>query len=223
MSPASFNDPELQAIYTYLAPGGSTGRQAAANAEAIAACEGLDLGADLSAARRRAPEPTCSVRRSSRRTLQDHAYGILRAQAAAWADLRMWRHETEAWIHALGADGAPVAAACLRLGIGLMVMDIVLDGQSTSRRLRGGDTPTSVQARAAALGIPPSRLTPERQAQPGPWRGSVMPAPGARPVGLPKWGGGQPARTGWSSPGTPGPGRYPPPEASGSARMVNPN
>ncbi|MFE2094950.1 hypothetical protein [Streptomyces sp. NPDC059460] len=106
------------------------------------------------------------MRRGSRRTLQDHAYGVLRAraprmraavlraQAAAWAELRMWPHETEAWIHALGADGAPVAAACLRLGIGLAAMDIVLDGQSTSRRLRGGETPTSVQARAAALGIP---------------------------------------------------------------------
>ncbi|MCX4826018.1 hypothetical protein OG883_40810 [Streptomyces sp. NBC_01142] len=78
---------------------------------------------------------------------------VLRAQAAAWARLGTWPQETEAWIRALGADGTGLAATCRRLGVGLAAMDIMLDGQYASRRLRGGESVTAVQARAAALGI----------------------------------------------------------------------
>ncbi|MFD3422139.1 hypothetical protein [Streptomyces decoyicus] len=166
MSAAHYTDPELQAVYDYLAP---AGKQRAVSAEAIAAHEGLDLTAELAAVRRRRPlprpRPLPPRRRPDSRALQDRVAGILRAraprmrasalraQAAAWADLRMWPHETEAWIEALGSDGAATAAACRRLGIGLPAMDIVLDGQSAARRLRGGETATAVHARAAALGI----------------------------------------------------------------------
>ncbi|MGW3660332.1 hypothetical protein ACWD6R_33900 [Streptomyces sp. NPDC005151] len=131
MPAARFNDPELQAIYDYFAP---VEEPSAASTETLAAREGLDLAADLAAVRRRMPSPsrpTHPGRRTDRRSLQDHIFGILRAraprmravvvraQAAAWADLRMWPHETEAWIRALGADGATIAAACRRLDIGL--------------------------------------------------------------------------------------------------------
>ncbi|MEW2434394.1 hypothetical protein AB0952_09460 [Streptomyces caniferus] len=165
MSPARYTDPELQAIYDYLAP---AEQPRAASAEAIAAREGLDLGAELASVRRHpvpAPRPARTGRRHNLRALQDHIYGVLRAraprmrpsvlraQAAAWAELRMWPHETEAWIKALGAEGAATAAACRRLHIALPALDIVLDGQTTARRLRGGETPTAVHARAAALGI----------------------------------------------------------------------
>ncbi|MFJ8677334.1 hypothetical protein [Streptomyces sp. NPDC093589] len=168
MSNARYTDPELQALYDYLAP---TEQPRAVSAEAIAAREGLNLAAELAALRRRPASPARQLRQvrtgayRGQRALQDHVFSllraratrvrpaVLRAQAASWAELRIWPHEAEAWIAALGADGAANASACLRVGIGLPAMDIVLDGQSIARRLRGGETPTAVHARAAALGI----------------------------------------------------------------------
>ncbi|MFF8729530.1 hypothetical protein ACF073_24000 [Streptomyces sp. NPDC015171] len=64
MTRARFTDPELQAIYVFLAPA-DTGAPTD-TAEAIAAREGLDLAADLAAARRRTARAAASRRRSGR-------------------------------------------------------------------------------------------------------------------------------------------------------------
>ncbi|MEJ8653727.1 hypothetical protein WKI65_38195 [Streptomyces sp. MS1.AVA.3] len=166
MPPARFTDPELQALYDYLAPAQRTRTAGAASAEAIAAREGLNLTTELAALRRPAPaRPAHTPRHQTRPAQHSHVLALLRAhaprmrattlqtKAAAWAQLRMCPHETGAWIKALGVDGAATAAACRRLGIGLPAMDITLDGQTAARRLRGGETPTAIHARAATLGI----------------------------------------------------------------------
>ncbi|MGW6958785.1 hypothetical protein [Streptomyces chartreusis] len=170
MPDARFTDPDLQAIYTYLAPPAGTPHRAA-SAEAVADREGLDLAADLAAVRRRTartprPRRSGSPRggRDDRRTLESQARTILRRRAGhlrgeqlrgrarAWAGVRLWPAEMEAWIDAVGVDGAVVASACLKAGIALSAMDVVLDGVRVRQRLRGGESAAAVLARAAACG-----------------------------------------------------------------------
>ncbi|MFB6931267.1 hypothetical protein [Streptomyces chartreusis] len=147
MPDARFIDPDLQAIYTCL---------------------------DLAAVRRRTartPRPRRSGRsrsRDDRRTLESQARTVLRRRAGhlrgeqlrgrarAWAGMGLWPAEMEAWIDAVGVDGAVVASACLQAGIALSVMDVVLDGVRVRQRLRGGESAAAVLARAAACGRSPS-------------------------------------------------------------------
>jgi hypothetical protein len=169
MSHARFTDPELQAVYDCLAPGRSGAP--ADTAEAIAAREGLNLAADLAAVRRRTARATAARRRADRsdrrgdgRTLESHAFTLLshraphlrpfelRTRARAWARVGLWPGEMQAWIAALGVDGAAVARDCRTAGIALSAMGVVLDGMRVKHRLRGGESASSVLARAAACG-----------------------------------------------------------------------
>ncbi|MGW1364995.1 hypothetical protein ACWCQP_47345 [Streptomyces chartreusis] len=166
MPDARFTDPDLQAIYTYLAPA-ADGPDQADSAEAVADREGLDLAADLAAVRRRTARTRRAGRsrgRDDRRTLESQALTMLRRRAGylrgerlrgrarAWAGVRLWPTEMEAWIDAVGVDGAHVASACLKTGIALSAMDVVLDGVRVRQRLRGGESAAAVLARAAACG-----------------------------------------------------------------------
>lgn len=166
MPDARFTDPALQAIYTYLAPAAGAPDRVA-SAEAIAAHEGLDLAGDLAAVRRRTARTHRSSRsrgRDDRRTRESQALTVLRRRAGhlrgeqlrgraqAWARMGLWPTALDAWIDALGVDGAAVASACLKAGITLSAMDTVLDGARVKQRLRGGESVTAVLARAAACG-----------------------------------------------------------------------
>ncbi|WP_430378166.1 hypothetical protein [Streptomyces sp. B1-3] len=162
-------DPDLQAVYAYLAPADTS--PAADSAEAVAAREGLNLADDLAAVRRRAARlaparrrTDGAARRGGRRSLQAVASTLLsgraphlrraglQARARAWAQLGLWPDEMEAWISAVGVDGAAIARACLDEGIALTAMDVVLDGGRVKSRLRGGETAASVRARAQRCG-----------------------------------------------------------------------
>lgn len=170
MSDALFTDPVLQAIYTYLAPP-AAGRPQASSAEAVADREGLDLAADLAAVRRRTARRSAGQRgagrtgrRDDRCSLESYAFTVLsrqavhlrgeqlRGRARAWARVGLWPQELEGWISAVGVDGAAVASACLRAGIALSAMEVVLDGVRVRQRLRGGEPVPSVLARAASCG-----------------------------------------------------------------------
>ncbi|MFJ9580935.1 hypothetical protein ACIRQF_31660 [Streptomyces sp. NPDC101191] len=170
MPRARFTDPELQAVYALLAPT-DTGAPTA-TAEDIAAREGLDLAADLAAVRRRTARADASRRRSedggrrreNRREREDYAFEVLsrraghlrrselRALAQAWTRVGLWPTEMEAWIGAVGVNGAAIARACRTAGIAVSAMDIVLDGMRVKQRLRGGEPVFSVLARATACG-----------------------------------------------------------------------
>ncbi|MFF7359053.1 hypothetical protein ACFZA1_41640 [Streptomyces filipinensis] len=164
-----FTDPALQAVYDCLAPARSG--PPADTAEAIAAREGLDLAADLAAVRRRTALSAAARRRTDRsgrrsdgRTLESHAFTLLsrqalhlrtpelRTRARARARLGLWPEEMQAWIAAVGVDGAAVARDCRTAGIALAAMGVVLDGMRVKHRLRGGESAFSVLARAAACG-----------------------------------------------------------------------
>jgi hypothetical protein len=58
----------------------------------------------------------------------------------------------DAWMAAVGVDGAAIAQACLQAGIALSAMDVVLDGVRVRQRLRGGESAPAVLARAAGCG-----------------------------------------------------------------------
>lgn len=64
----------------------------------------------------------------------------------------LWPEEMQAWIAALGVDGAAVARDCRTAGIALSAMTLVLDGMRVKHRLRGGESAFSVLARAADCG-----------------------------------------------------------------------
>ncbi len=164
-----FPDQELQAVYDCLAPARSVAP--ADTAEAIAAREGLDLAADLAAVRRRTTRATAARRRTDRsgrrgdgRSLESHAFIMLsrqaphlrtpelRTRARAWARVGLWPQEMQAWIAALGVDGAATARDCRTAGIALSAMGVVLAGMRVKHRLRGGESAFSVMARAAAGG-----------------------------------------------------------------------
>jgi hypothetical protein len=170
MTRARFSDPELQAVYDCLALAESGAP--ADTAEAIAAREGLDLAADLAAARRRIARTTPSRRRTDgggrrrddRRSLERHAFTALsheaghlrpsdlRTRARAWAGLGLWPAEMEAWIRAVGVDGAAIARDCRTAAIALSAMNVLLDGMRVKHRLRGGEPAFAVLARAASSG-----------------------------------------------------------------------
>ncbi|WP_440581241.1 hypothetical protein [Streptomyces sp. PT19] len=169
MTDARFTDPELQALYALLAPT-DTGAPSA-TAEDIAAREGLDLAADLAAVRRRTARAAASRRRSegghrreNQRAPEDYALEVLsrraghlrrselRDLARAWTRLGLWPAELEAWVGAVGVNGAAIARGCLTAGIAVSSMDIALDGMRVKQRLRGGEPVFSVLARAAACG-----------------------------------------------------------------------
>ncbi|MFI1051787.1 hypothetical protein ACH4U3_39755 [Streptomyces griseoruber] len=170
MPRARFTDPELQVVYDCLAP--TESGAPADTAETIAAREGLDLAADLAAARRRTARATTSRRRTGsggrprddRRSLEHHAFtllsrqaphlrpSVLRARALAWAKVGLWPAETEAWIRAVGVDGAAIARDCRTAGIALSAMNVLLDGLRVKHRLRGGEPAFAVLARAASSG-----------------------------------------------------------------------
>lgn len=170
MTRAQFTDPELQAIYSFLAPadiGALVG-----TAEAIAAREGLDMAADLAAVRQRTARAAAprqhsgrgGPRREDRRAREDYAFTVLsrraghlrrselRVRAQAWTRLGLWPSEMEAWIDAVGVDGASIARDCRTAGITVSAMDIVVDGMRVKQRLRGGEPAFSVFARVAACG-----------------------------------------------------------------------
>ncbi|OFA48237.1 hypothetical protein BEN35_19020 [Streptomyces fradiae] len=166
MSQARFTDPDLQAIYTYLAPP-ATGRAQAASAEAVAIREGLELAADLAAVQRRAartPADRQRANRSGRRSVESQAAMMLsrraehlrgdqlRARARTWTRVGLWPAEMEAWIGVMGVDGAAIASACREAGITLPAMEVVLDGVRVRQRLRGGESVASVLARATSSG-----------------------------------------------------------------------
>ncbi|MGX4695050.1 hypothetical protein [Streptomyces sp. JNUCC 63] len=173
MSEPRFTDPELQAIYTSLLPPAAGGPQSS-SPEAVAAAEGLDLADDLAAVRRPTARGSATQRRAGRagrrrqdrRTLESHAFTLLsrqavhlrpaelRTRARAWAQAGLWPQEMEAWIAAVGVDGAAIARDCRQAGIALSVMDVVLDGVRVKQRLRGGEPALSVQARAASCERP---------------------------------------------------------------------
>lgn len=90
--------------------------------------------------------PWCSLSDPHLRTAE------LRTRARAWARLRLWPEEMQAWIAAVGVDGAAVARDCRTAGITLAAMGVVLDGMRVKHRLRGGESAFSVLARAAACG-----------------------------------------------------------------------
>ncbi|MEU6557398.1 hypothetical protein ABZ915_45360 [Streptomyces sp. NPDC046915] len=167
MTRPRFTDPALQAAYDYLAPA-DTGAPAD-TAEAIAAREGLNLAADLAAVRRRTARSAAAARqrtarREDRRSLQALAFTMLsrqavnlrgpelRSRAQAWVRLGLWPQEMEAWIGAVGVDGAAIARDCRTAGIALSAMNVSLDGRRVKERLRGGEPAFSVLARATACG-----------------------------------------------------------------------
>ncbi|MEU7429184.1 hypothetical protein [Streptomyces sp. NPDC040750] len=166
MTRPRFTDPALQAAYDCLAPA-DTGAPAD-TAEAIAAREGLNLAADLAAVRRRtarsAPTRQRIPRRDDSRSLQALAFTLLsrqavtlrgpelRSRAQAWVRVGLWPQEMEAWIGAVGVDGAAIARDCRTAGIALSAMNVALDGRRVKDRLRGGEPASSVLARAAACG-----------------------------------------------------------------------
>ncbi|WP_326581886.1 hypothetical protein OIE69_44580 (plasmid) [Actinacidiphila glaucinigra] len=59
----------------------------------------------------------------------------------------------EAWIRALGVDGARTAASCAHWGLPSSSLDIVVDRLHVRRRLRAGKTVTAVLALAAQYGV----------------------------------------------------------------------
>ena len=167
MTRARFTDPELQAVYALLAP--TDAGAPSATAEAVAAREGLDLAADLAAVRRRAAasrrrSERGGRRREDRRAREEFAFEVLsrraghlrrselRALAQAWTRVGLWPAELEAWVGAVGVNGAAIARDCLTAGIAVSAMDIVLDGMRVKQRLRGGEPVFSVLARATACG-----------------------------------------------------------------------
>ncbi|MET7489500.1 hypothetical protein [Streptomyces sp. NPDC005538] len=170
MTHARFTDPELQAVYAFLTPT-DTGAPMA-TAEAVAAREGLDLAADLATVRRRTARAAASRRRSDRggrpredrRAREEFAFKVLsrraghlrrpelRDLAQAWTRVGLWPAEMEAWIGAVGVNGASIARDCRTAGIAVSAMDIVLDGMRVKQRLRGGEPAFSVLARATACG-----------------------------------------------------------------------
>ncbi|WP_405763941.1 hypothetical protein OHU34_43510 [Streptomyces sp. NBC_00080] len=170
MTRARFTDTELQALYDCLAPAESG--TPADTAEAIAAREGLDLADDLAAARRRTARATAARRRTDggkhrrddRRSLERHAFTLLsreathlrpsalRDRARAWATVGLWPAEMEAWIRAVGVDGAAIARDCRTAGITLSAMNVLLDGMRVKHRLRGGEPAFAVLARATSSG-----------------------------------------------------------------------
>ncbi|KUN75565.1 hypothetical protein [Streptomyces griseoruber] len=64
----------------------------------------------------------------------------------------LWPAETEAWIRAVGVDGAAIARDCRTAGIALSAMNVLLDGMRVKHRLRGGEPAFAVLARAASSG-----------------------------------------------------------------------
>ncbi|MGX1364710.1 hypothetical protein RKD19_000069 [Streptomyces canus] len=170
MTRARFTDPDLQAVYAFLAPT-DTGTPST-TAESVADREGLDLAADLAAVRRRTASVDASRRRSEdggrrredRRARKDYAFEVLgrhaghlrrpelRALAQAWTRVGLWPVEMEAWVSAVGVHGATIARDCLTAGIAVSAMDTVVDGRRVKQRLRGGEPVSSVLARAAACG-----------------------------------------------------------------------
>ncbi|MEU6071948.1 hypothetical protein ABZ864_47900 [Streptomyces sp. NPDC047082] len=170
MAHTRFTDPELQAIYANLAPAAGSGTES--TAEAIAAREGLDLAADLAGVRRRTAASTAprrrpnraAGRRDDRRSLESVAFTLLgrraahlrpaelRARARAWTRVGLWPHEMDAWIGAVGVDGATIARDCLAVGITLPAMNVIVDGVRVKQRLRGGEPVPAVLARATSCG-----------------------------------------------------------------------
>ncbi|MEW2493894.1 hypothetical protein AB0942_10140 [Streptomyces nodosus] len=170
MTHPRFTDPELQAVYAFLTPA-DTGAQTD-TAEAIAAREGLDLAAELAAVRQRTARAAAARRRSDHRgrrreaprAREGYAFTVLsrraghlrrselRARAQAWARVGLWPQEMEAWIDAVGVDGAAIARDCRTAGIAVSAMNVTLDGMRVKQRLRGGEPAFSVLARAAACG-----------------------------------------------------------------------
>ncbi|MFB7293644.1 hypothetical protein [Actinacidiphila glaucinigra] len=65
----------------------------------------------------------------------------------------MWPREMEAWIRALGVDGAATAAVCARWGLAVASLEVVVDGRQVRRRLRDGEPVTAVLALAGQLGV----------------------------------------------------------------------
>ncbi|MGW0514992.1 hypothetical protein ACWD1W_38270 [Streptomyces olivaceoviridis] len=103
-------------------------------------------------------------RRDDRRSLESHAFTLLshqaphlrppelRTLARTWARVRLRPEEMQAWIAALGVDGAVITRDCRTVGIALSAMGVVLNGKRVRERLRGGESAFSAMARAAACG-----------------------------------------------------------------------
>ncbi|MFE1453051.1 hypothetical protein [Streptomyces olivaceoviridis] len=76
----------------------------------------------------------------------------MRTLARTWARVGLRPEQMQAWIAALGVDGAVIARDCRTVGIALSAMGVVLDGKRVRERLRGGESAFSAMARAAACG-----------------------------------------------------------------------
>ncbi|WP_019061586.1 hypothetical protein [Streptomyces prunicolor] len=165
-----FTDPELTAIWYYLRPvsarmastsSASAVRRRTPDAQAVAAREGLDLGAELERVVRR-KRPGSSAPRPARRSdigrlIAELAPRLrrdrLRERTDAWMSLGLAPDELDIWMRALGVDGTATASACMRWSITAAALEVVLDGRQVRRYLRDGVTVTAVLALAAERGL----------------------------------------------------------------------